>query len=165
MNPVEITKKIKQTIKSYLIVNGYGEMFEIQFTVQVYYSQYHEAVWMEIGDLTSKQRELQREACKKRLGNMLKTDQFETIQTSRIFDKNDPDKVGAIRWKEGIVVMSGTLGYISCEQILAVALYRLKLIDEKSYKQIKEELKVEEIGEPRNEKFFNLLLCVGPEYG
>ncbi len=159
MNPLVITDKIGKVAKTYSTMSGWGKDYQLNCSIQVFYTEFHEVVCIDMGSLTSETREFQRALCQKRLKCMLNQKQSELTQTSKVFDEEDLNQVGAMRWKEGIVVMAG-IGSVACKEILAVALYRLKVIDEKDYKKIKEELQVEPIGEPINEKFKNLELCI-----
>ncbi|MEI6118949.1 MAG: hypothetical protein WCP92_07160 [bacterium] len=151
MNPILIKNKIEEVSKAYNIAHGGNDM---QLTIQIHYPQHGGSLWMEIGDLTPHTREWHREACENRLKDMLGV-VHQSIQTSRTFDLKKPDKIGAIKCEEGVVVMAG-IGYLVSLDILAVALYKLKLITKENYHKIKEELGVENSVEDKGAKFWLL---------
>lgn len=114
MNPIEITRKIKEIAHSY----GYHDLLVI-----VYYNQYAEAVIMEAGDLTPKEK--------------IKVVSQELLQNAIYGDKemgeefncdgDDYFKVHVLKWNQGFVSLSGKFN--NPREILEKSLKMLHIYD------------------------------------
>lgn len=118
MNPIEITKKIKE------VAGRFGYDSQTSFTALIYYNEYKEAVWMESEILPDEVKKDSKNYSEYVLKERLSFDQGGEHNT--FYDTKTDLYFCVMKWTNGLVVLSGYPNP-ECIKILRISLQELKI--------------------------------------
>lgn len=135
INPIEVLRTIRIFVKKFAASQ---KSEEPKFTVDVYYKtgEGKGVIAIENAEINA----IQRNVCYNLLLKMAETN----ASTSKEFDHQYDEKVGAVNTKKMIVAMAG-IENMSAKAIIAKALHYAQVIGNHEYERIKKELQQKEI--------------------